>query len=123
MQAWNVDVVHANEDDSFVATIGCLCLRRIQIAFEKQYADPKYLTDAGNVPSITWLRRLWHSIRQGAMPDLEISIFDGGLVGPATEHQRACGSIYKNPSHQSFGCSMPRPIELQYMLEGEIGVP
>ena len=60
---------------------------------------------------------------QGAMPELEISIFDGGLVGPATEHQRACGSIYKKPSHQSFGCSMPRPIELQYTLEGEVDVP
>ena len=30
---------------------------------KQQYADPKYLTDTDNMPSITWLRRLWHSIK------------------------------------------------------------
>jgi len=32
-------------------------------------------------------------------------------------------SFTKTPSHQSFGCCMPSPTDLQYMLGGKLGVP
>jgi len=91
---------------------------------KQQYADPEYLTGADNEPSITWLRRLWHSIEHKAQCfDWKSAFSKVGLMYQQQQISEHVASFTKSPSHQSFGCCMPSPSDLQYMLGGKLSVP
>jgi len=46
-----------------------------------------------------------------------------GLLYQQQQISEHVASFTKSPSHQSFGCCMPSPSDLQYMLGGKLSVP
>jgi hypothetical protein len=91
---------------------------------KQQYADPEYVTDKDNMLSIAWLRRLWHSIEHKVQGlDWKTAFSKVGLLNQQHNISEHVAKFTTTPSHQTFGCCMPSPAELQYMLGGKLGVP
>ena len=91
---------------------------------KQQYADPEYVTEKDNMLSIAWLRRLWHSIEHKVQGlDWKTAFSKVGLLNQQHNISEHVARFTKTPSQQTFGCCMPSPAELQYMLGGKLGVP
>ena len=91
---------------------------------KQQYADPKYATDTSTVPSIAWLRRLWQSIQNKVHTlDWKHAFAKVGLLDQQRNMSDHVAAFTTTTPHGTFGCGMPRPNELQYVLGGKVHMP
>ena len=91
---------------------------------KQQYADPHYTPEATSMPTINWLRRLWTSIEHKVHNmDWKHAFAKVGLMNQQRDmsaHVAACTAMN---SPGTFGCAMPSPGDLQYLLGDQIVVP
>jgi hypothetical protein len=91
---------------------------------KQQYADPHYTPETTSMPTINWLRRLWTSIEHKIHNmDWKHAFAKVGLQNQQrdmSEHVAACTTL---TSPRTFGCAMPSPSDLQYLLGDQIVVP
>ena len=91
---------------------------------KQQYADPHYTPEATSMPTINWLRILWTRIEH------KVHNLDGkhafakvGLQSQQRDMSEHVAAFTTTTPPRTFGCAMPSPADLQYLLGGQTVVP
>jgi len=91
---------------------------------KQQFADPQYATDTTTMLSSAWLRRLWQSIHSKIQSlDWKNAFAKVGLLDQQRSMSEHVAAFTSTTPDGSFGCGMPSPNDLHYVLGGKLDVP